>query len=929
MSIIEYGTVGQVEYRSQRGEWSFLKRRPSPQDIISLGEPTVLLKPCLQDDTAGLGKRPAGRQSLARRFAGNHTEFVPAVSQIIDIYEESTVVEDLSQWAVSKTSPLMTVAHAGHVDNLLGGTHPLRKVLVYVTGISGNKLAATAVQLQRLTSDDVVVRRPSLKPQSRAIFACDGPIEQLQPVYEAETKKTKPWLLLRTQKTIYLVHIAIDFALSPGDAAFSVTCMAAIESPLAGGHNFLHVTINPWQGDQIAVVDTNGTWSIWTFVAKRSHRSKLAPTDPKLVCTGCIYTSDHSNALSWANITWGCSENELLIATRTELFRLDIEAGSRSDIFTSLLESSTRGVEIVNLSRSQNEAGQVILLTNYALHLLQLDGMIKPVLVWRHYRHPEDRSLCCSISNLDNGSWVLLYSRYNPNISVLRILENNQAFDLSLLSIKGLDNPVIGLALLEGSVKRAADERRRADVFTIVGIGSGYEIWRQDCTVDPNLDINIFRRTSKRRRALWIGHIVPTSEEEGDMSDSGDTFGDMGLGSTFEKLSLGTQEQAAPGVSILNLEKLYEEAFEDEGPAYKSGDSAGGQSFTSFYLSRLRSLFKGEYEGTDFGIITCQHVKRELEGLFDDPNLLFTEIQRLSSEDANSAVGIIDLDAAFLQNDVSSALPALSKRDGQENEHNQPIVGSIYDTLISIWLESLPTESPAKTRLRRERLARMLSIDIGLSSLGACYNMKQARSTDLTNANGCIEADKEQLILTPLQIPLLATVEKSPDDRSKESHGIIETGHRDHTQGRRSSLSQRLFLEAFTLVTHTGNDPDIDALLNDWDVGRAPGQYQWRQLSSIQRQAYEESQRSRSRSRSRTGSRQRRATSTATAAREPDAMPNGDLHMTQPVTRTEIATAFPLASSQIASSQRFPSSQVQRGHHGDSRKMKKRRTEGF
>ncbi|KAF3924317.1 hypothetical protein ABW21_db0208268 [Orbilia brochopaga] len=413
------------------------------------------------------------------------------------------------------------------------------------------------------------------------------------------------------------------------------------------------------------------------------------------------------------------------------------------------------------------------------------------------------------------------------------------------------------------------------------------------------------------------------------MGDFKNTFGDMGLGSTFEKLSLGTQEQAAPGVSTLNFGSLYEEAFEDEGPAYKSGDSFEGQSFTSFYLNNVRSLFEGEREGSNIGIITCQHVKREREGLFDDPGLLFTEIQRLLSADANPEIMIIDLEPVFLENEFSSTLPALSK--GLEgSKHEQPIIETIYDSLIKIWLESLPVECPAKTRLRRERLARMLSIDIGLSSLGACYNAKQAQSIDSTDAKSRTAADEEQLISMPaLQTPLLVSPEEAIDGRGLGDQNIEEDDYGEYPQSRRSPRDSRLFLETFTPVTHIGSDPDLDALLNDWDIGQAPDHYQWRQISNMRRQAYEESQKSRSRSRSRTGSKQRRAASTGKSDREPDVVPNGDLHMTQPVTRTEFAAASVFNSSQATSSQRFPSSQVQRGHHGDSRKMKKRRTEGF
>ncbi|KAJ6264309.1 hypothetical protein Dda_0454 [Drechslerella dactyloides] len=345
-------------------------------------------------------------------------------------------------------------------------------------------------------------------------------------------------------------------------------------------------------------------------------------------------------------------------------------------------------------------------------------------------------------------------------------------FDLSLIAVKGLENPLLGLELLEGSTEHAADKQRRTDVFTIIGLGSKYEIWKQDCTVDHNLDIDIFRRPSKSRRASWKGLIIDTNGGE-DLSDGGDTFGDLGLGSTFEKLSLDPQEMVTPGVSILNFESLYEEAFDDEGAAYKSGDSIEGQSFTSSYLGKLRSLFNGDYEALESGLVTCLHVQRERDGLFDDPNLLFTEIQRLSSAGASSEVKIVDLEPAFLENDFSATLPVLSRRPEQVNRPGQTIVAAIYDALIKTWLESLPPESPAKTRLRRERLARMLSIDIGLSSLGACHNVKRTETTDLTSLNCAVGADEVSPISTPLRIPLLAGSVEAIDIGAKWRSALV------------------------------------------------------------------------------------------------------------------------------------------------------------
>lgn len=173
-----------------------------------------------------------------------------------------------------------------------------------------------------------------------------------------------------------------------------------------------------------------------------------------------------------------------------------------------------------------------------------------------------------------------------------------------------------------------------------------------------------------------------------------------------------------------------------------------------------------------------------------------------------------------------------------------------------------------------------------------------------------------------------------------EDGSIMEPGRisglnsRGSSRSRISSPQLRMFLENFTPVVHAPvADADIDGLLADWDVDQPPENYQWRPVFRIQQQIVADSQnhQSRSRSRSRKGSRRQsqRASSTANSDRMQGIQGGEDFPMTQPTTRTETATLIPISSSQVTSTQRFPASQVQRGKHGDSRKTKKRRTEGF
>ncbi|KAK6499222.1 hypothetical protein TWF506_003850 [Arthrobotrys conoides] len=931
MSTIDYGTLGHVEYQTQKGEWSFVRRSKSPRDVTALGSPALLVPPSV--DGGGPDVAKGGRQKLALQFTGSHTEFVPAVNQIIDMYEESRDVLHLSQWAVSKTSPLVAIGSSTEAQPLVGSSHTSRRVLVYAAGISGNKIAVAIVQQQRFTKDELLIRRPSIKPQLEAVFECDGPIEQIQPIYEAETKKTKPYVVIRTQKLIYVVQITSESASRIGAPLFGAVCLGTVEAEAIGCSDFLHVTVNPWKGERIAFIDIRGKWNVWDFSLRKTQKSKYVPPTPKLIASGEIYEPGEV-ILAWANIVWGSLEEQLLVATRKELFKIDTTIGSFTNIFQTIVKGLSNDIEIISVIRPQIKPGSLLLLTNRTLQILDLSVDIKSTLSWKHCRHPQDRSLSCSAYNVDDTEFIFIYSRYNSNISVLWGL-GGEELDFSFLVARWSNCPLLGLVLLEGSTEENDGNNRRPDVFTLVTIGSNHDVWRQDYTLNPNIDAKMFHKNRRGNHLALSSQIIDSSDgsdDQGWLRNGRDESTD--LGATFERLSLGTsrRRRMASNVSILNLGKVYEMAFDDEQPIYKSGGQ-DGRAFLQEYLNGLRSHLNldDETDAIKPGLLNFLHPKKELEGLFDDLGMLSVEMESLVHPGGTSA-SILNLGYTQGSSDIFRTLKDVLEGIGRQGDRDGVFAPeALYDSLSKAWLEALPVDAPPRLRLRRERLARMIAIDVSLSSLGAYTRLvapKQSREL--------IPSDRE---LQPSS-QLAGTLQSIYSHPTEEDDIIMETGRssglnsRGSSRSRISSLQPRMFLENFTPLAHNPIlDGDIDGLLTDWDVDQPPENYQWRPVSRIQQQIVADSQNSESRlrSRSRKGSRRRdqRASSSANNDSVHGIRDGDDFPMTQPTTRIETTALIPISSSQVTSTQRFPASQVQRGKFGDSRKTKKRRTEGF
>ncbi|KAF3907209.1 hypothetical protein ABW20_dc0100310 [Dactylellina cionopaga] len=692
------------------------------------------------------------------------------------------------------------------------------------------------------------------------------------------------------------------------------------------GDDFLHAALSPWQSEQIAVIDAKGRWSVWDFTLKHTHRRRFSPVVPKQVAAGHIYASDTVIKIYWANLTWGSTKGELLVATRKDFLRVNIKTGQKQDFYKEIVQDVARDVKLVSLTKYGNEPNKIVLLTNYALHILHMNPEIKPVLCTIRVAFPLN-----TIAEIYNGMtadpWIFLYSRYNPNITILRGFQNTGSMDLSLLVAKGSNSPIIGIVPLEGSTEPTVGKtgQRRMETFALLWLGSNYDLWKQDYTLNPNLDVSIFRPIRKPKRGPLSNRIIDTSDEDSSQDENIKDFGGMDLGLTFEKLTLGTHGQEA-GPPILDLSKIYDKAFEDESTVYRTGSQADGESFLLRYLNKLEYLLQLSNETRNPGFLSLLQLKTQFEGLFDDLNLLFTEISNLVFEMENAKVDIVDIEPLLTDNNFSSSLLALSR--GSQDRMitlNDMRARISYDGLSDIWLESLPINSPAKLRLRRERLARMVSIDVGLSSLGFYPKLAEHNQRE----NSTISNQEVGLNKPGLYQRQNSSFEPLGDRAVGIEHaGISNTDSRDLLGGRMAYTSPGMFIEKFSPITHMFvGDANLEGLLNDWDVDQSPNSYQWRPISSLQHESSYRSQSSRRGPRIR--SRRRGPASFASTNASEIRGASESLPVTQPTTRTELSVVLPISSFQVGSSQRFPSSQIQRGKYGDSRKTKKRRTEGF
>lgn len=199
--------------------------------------------------------------------------------------------------------------------------------------------------------------------------------------------------------------------------------------------------------------------------------------------------------------------------------------------------------------------------------------------------------------------WFFLFSRYNPNITILRFSDSPISPEITLLTLRNPDHPTLGLVILEGSTESNSSRGnlRQGEIFSIITIHSKYDVQKRDYTLDSNIDPAVFRGR-KLKRAPISRETIDTDEE--DIESVDDSVSDLEVGHDFGRLSLTPSQTPWARTKVLDLGKLYAYVFDDTSSIYKTGDPVGGELFVSLYLRQLCAALKERNETPSTGAQT-------------------------------------------------------------------------------------------------------------------------------------------------------------------------------------------------------------------------------------------------------------------------------------------------------------------------------------
>ena len=386
------------------------------------------------------------RSQSIKKLLAAYPQFASGSPSIGALAQESETFEEVTSTQDAFKSELLAFGDVAVVGPTTSGTKTI-PVAAVVGGIAGNTLRIIRMNQKRLDRRGDTDTHVELSTLENGIESSwkryDGPIQQL--CFAKATKGRETWLAVRCQVTVDVIPLSInaegnveglglqlDHGLGLADELLELDYSSLfIPVGRTGGFPHVDVSFNPWNPQQLALLDRKGHWSVWSL-EQRVQRKGL--WEAILKASGHLHTelsegqeaSDASND-EWGRITWLGNARTVLVAARSVLATISFSDPPRQMNIQGI--SSKQPEEIIlEVKRSTFDLDQIFLLTSTRILWLRYHVQEDPggldvkahahiLLSWKHFRDPTDLSLKLSIAGFLDGESIL------PRIAVATLIE--------------------------------------------------------------------------------------------------------------------------------------------------------------------------------------------------------------------------------------------------------------------------------------------------------------------------------------------------------------------------------------------------------------------------------------------------------------------------------------------------------------------------
>jgi hypothetical protein len=441
---LSYGVLGHAAYSSDEGKWSF-SRRPGRRNILyPISAPEIIINSPQASSQKVDGTRNPVKKQIKHLLRAN-PELAPAASVLPFLAQASQTITNLTAIFDPHVSTVFDIGLT-KVYKEDGIRTMDRKVAAVVAGETGNCLRFYLLDESRAswsTGPTPRFARSQSGKTGLGVFrlltkhpgwwvGSGGPIQQI--CFATVDSKQTDWLAVRTPNRTVILRVTVrsqarrtnQETFSHGHSQVTAEVLFTISTDMTGGLNHTDVAFNPWSKDQIAVIDELGSFKVyraegfqtlrWKGKAKLSSDGSLGTNEDKTPST-------RNEGHGWAKVIWAGDGSTIIACTRRSIAMFDIrESVARSPPSYNM---NILGADdlILDLKASLQHSGIFYILTSSELVLMQAvcsssknrskKAGLYSLLSWKHHRHPEDISLQLHITEFDDRSTVLIYSKLN------------------------------------------------------------------------------------------------------------------------------------------------------------------------------------------------------------------------------------------------------------------------------------------------------------------------------------------------------------------------------------------------------------------------------------------------------------------------------------------------------------------------------------
>ncbi|KAI9811458.1 MAG: hypothetical protein M1827_005441 [Pycnora praestabilis] len=802
-----YGHLGEAIYDPETKSWTF-NRQPGHSNILepvgsltnSLAPPPGPSSPVEQQSYQDIHKQ-------ACDLAKSYPELVPAVPLLSSLAFTSQAITATTSIHDPTTSDRLAFGKAADLENQRSGARTVPIVAV-PGGEAGEAVRLIQVREEQLgwgTDQSPLLGITEIGGGEEALWVGDGgTVQQIRFAQSAGESST--WMAVRLLTTTVILrplYHRVPFSTSsleryPNSCGHAPSRLdpnpiVTLSLRLTGDAPHADVCFNPWYEKQFAVVDQKGNWSVWDVEGQKSKRSTLRTKAGKSGHISQDFDFETGESLEeeagdgWGRICWAGDVNTLVVCNRRHMAVFDLKATLVQSHAPDLGLRMTSDW-ILDVSVNLHNQAHVFVLTSARLFWLEITSSgedidekdvtrrAKTLLSWRHFRDREDVSLRLQLTNLDEVSLLLLYSRMNNLITVFQF---HNASETSVLPLSVADpftltlpphnlhqsNPDETVTKQDQGLAISAITLQTIDYIekpNVIPKGPGalymdHEVRFFQLYVLFN-DLSLFRSLyssgipsdgwqRQEDRYENVSNPETRLKKTGRAARSATKVtGDSFIVSDFDVDSLTAPEDyvglhnSSPKLTTLekpqrdeeddqwtvNAQWMYDMAFRsEEDTSFSSGTSTDSQTQGfSDYLQKLRDRLAGKAE-TGFRPIETLFELCNSELRVGDPGEASSQLRKLVQLIMNSPstdeFGLkLVLTNLALPSVLGFAASAQHRGEGKGEEEDTGFlrISDTFRTLIDRWLVSLSRDVPGKTRLGKEKVVRKVAAELCLASIG-------------------------------------------------------------------------------------------------------------------------------------------------------------------------------------------------------------------